>query len=138
MLYKISSESETVNIYENYTQNFTLNDLTIPLARKLAVAVFIDSRPETEQIQGFKTYDAIYNTGNIIIEDHSRPPVISRSSPDAQKSSIHSHTDYKAPATVMKSTVESRDYMSEPRVLRMFISIFSVIWKSLFDNKPGK
>lgn len=138
MLYKISSESETVNIYENYTQNFTLNNLTIPLTRRLAVCIFIGSRPGMEQIQGFKTDDAIYNTGNIIIEDHSRSPLISRSSPDTQKSSIRSHTDYKAPATGMKSTVESHDYISEPRLWHMFISIFSVIWKSLFDNKPGK
>ncbi|MCX9010524.1 MAG: hypothetical protein OIN66_05310 [Candidatus Methanoperedens sp.] len=129
MLYKISSESEMVNIYESYTQNFTLNNLTIPLARKLAVAVFIDSRQETEQIQGFKTDDAIYNSGNIIIEDHMRSPVISRSSPDMQKSSIDSHTNFKVPAAGMSSSVESHDYISGLRVWRRFVSIFSVIWK---------
>ncbi len=136
MLYKISSE--TVNIHEGHTQNFTLNNLTIPLARKLAVAVFINSGSEAEQIQGFKTDDAVYNTGNIITEDYMRPPVISRDSSDTQKSHIGSPPNIKVPAPGMRNSAQSHDYTAGLRLWRSFISILLLTWKNLLDNKPEK
>ncbi len=139
MLSKVSSESEVIKIRESYNQNFILNNLTIPLARKLAVAAFIiDSRLEAEQIKCFKTDDAIYNAGNIISEGFMRSSIISRSSPGTQKSDISSHYNCKVPAPGMRSSMESHDYMSGLCVWSRFISIFSAIWKNLFDNKPGK
>lgn len=138
MLSKVSYESEVIEIRESYNQNFVLNNLTLPLARKLAVAAFIiDFRSEERQIKCSKTDDAIHNAGHIIIEGLIKSPVISGSSPGIQKSSISSHSNCKMPVPGIRSSVESHDYMPELRIRHRLISIFSAIWKNLFDNKPG-
>ena len=138
MLYKISSESETANIYESHTKNFTPNNLTIPLARKLAVAAFIDSRSEAEQIQGFKTDDAIHNAGNIITEYYMRSPVISCVLSDTQKSDIGSPANFKVPVPSIRNSARSHDYTLGLRVWRSLISILLLTWKNLLGSKPEK
>ncbi|VVB90699.1 Uncharacterised protein [uncultured archaeon] len=64
---------------DKYTQNLILGHFTMPLARNLAVAAFMDIRPETAQMQGIKTCDTAYNEGSIISEYDIRSPSISQS-----------------------------------------------------------
>lgn len=110
---------EISNVNENYTQNFILDRLTVPLARKLAVAAFIDLRPEAAQMQDFKTHDTIYNAGSIISEVCMQSPAISQS--------------VRSIAPEISDSFESPDTGFQP--WRSFTSMLSAAWKKLL---PGR
>ncbi len=102
----VSSTKEIFNVNDNYTQNFTMDSLTIPLARKLAIAAFMDFRPEMKL-----THNTIYNGGSIIV-DYDRQ----KCNPNVQVS-------------MMRDSVKSSNFRSEFKWWRRFISLLSATWK---------
>ncbi len=80
---------------ESYTQGFTLGDLPMPPARKLAVVACMDARLTVEEMLGLKTGDAhiIRNAGGIITEDALRSLIISHHLLGTQEFMIINHTD---------------------------------------------
>ena len=80
---------------QSYAQNFTLGDLPMPPARKLAVIVCMDARLTVEEMLGLKTGDAhiIRNAGGIVTEDALRSLIISYYLLGTQEFMIINHTD---------------------------------------------
>ena len=96
----VSSTAETFNINDKYTQNFIMHHLTTPLARKLAIAAFMDFSPGVEQ-----THYPIYNAGSIIL-DYDRQG-----------------SNHEVP--VMKDSVKSSDFRPKTKWWRRFISFIN-------------
>src|SRR5438093_9705879 len=80
---------------ETYAKNFTLGNLALPPARKLAIVACMDARLMPDQVLGLKTGDAhvIRNAGGIITEDALRSLVISHYLLGTQEFMIINHTD---------------------------------------------
>ena len=80
---------------QSYAQNFTLGDLPMPPARKLAVIACMDARLTVEEMLGLKTGDAhiIRNAGGIVTEDALRSLIISYHLLGTQEFMIINHTD---------------------------------------------
>ncbi len=78
-----------------YAQNFTLGQLPLPPARKLAVVACMDARLTVERVLGLKTGDAhvIRNAGGIVTEDALRSLLISHYLLGTEEFMIINHTD---------------------------------------------
>lgn len=86
---------EVLAANESYAKSFTLGDLSLPPARKLAVVACMDARLIVSQILGLKAGDAhiIRNAGGIVTEDALRSLVISHHLLGTQEFIIINHTD---------------------------------------------
>jgi len=86
---------EAIKANENYARDFTLGDLPMPPARKLAVVACMDARLTVEPMLGLKTGDAhiIRNAGGIVTEDALRSLIISHHLLGTQEFLIINHTD---------------------------------------------
>ena len=86
---------EVLKANEPYAQNFTLGNLPLPPARKLAIVACMDARLMPDQVLGLKTGDAhvIRNAGGIVTEDALRSLVISHYLLGTQEFMIINHTD---------------------------------------------
>jgi carbonic anhydrase len=91
----MSVTEEVLKANESYAQKFTLGNLPIPPARKLAVVACMDARMTVEEILGLKTGEAhiIRNAGGIITDDALRSLIISHHLLGAQEFIIIQHTD---------------------------------------------
>lgn len=91
----MSVTDEGLKANEVYAQNFTLDHLPIPPARKLAVVACMDARLTVEELLGLKTGDAhiIRNAGGIVTEDALRSLIISHHLLGTQEFIIINHTD---------------------------------------------
>lgn len=80
---------------EAYTRQFTLGQLPIPPARKLAIVACMDARMTVEQMLGLQTGDAhiIRNAGGIVTEDALRSLLISHYLLGTQEFMIINHTE---------------------------------------------
>jgi carbonic anhydrase len=80
---------------QEYAARFTLGDLPLPPARKLAVVACMDARLTVSQVLGIKTGDAhiIRNAGGIVTEDALRSLIISHHLLGTQEIMIINHTD---------------------------------------------
>lgn len=80
---------------EEYAKNFTLGNLPMPPARKLAVVACMDARITVEELLGLKTGEAhiIRNAGGIVTEDVLRSLLISHHLLGTQEFMIINHTD---------------------------------------------
>jgi carbonic anhydrase len=80
---------------ENYAQEFTLGNLPIPPARKVAVVACMDARLTLEPMLGLKTGDAhiIRNAGGIVSDDALRSLIISYHLLGTREFLIINHTD---------------------------------------------
>ena len=78
-----------------YAQHFTLGQLPLPPARKLAVVACMDARLTVERVLGLKTGDAhvIRNAGGIVTEDALRSLLISHYLLGTEEFMIINHTD---------------------------------------------
>lgn len=116
MLSEDTSEIEINNYIVNYSQNFVLDWFSFPLARNLAVAVFMDQRPEPVEIEEVRNKEQTHNEGSII----TGSPGISQKVKSKDKTGN------------LKSLLISK--------WRNFISMFSGIRKKLiyrFSHKSG-
>ena len=86
---------EVLKANESYAQSFTLGDLPMPPARKLAVVACMDARVTVEELLGLKTGDAhiIRNAGGIVTEDTVRSLIISHHLLGTQEFLLIHHTD---------------------------------------------
>ena len=86
---------EVLKANESYAQSFTLGDLPMPPARKLAVVACMDARVTVEELLGLKTGDAhiIRNAGGIVTEDALRSLIISHHLLGTQEFMLIHHTD---------------------------------------------
>jgi carbonic anhydrase len=86
---------ELLRANEDYAKNFTLGNLPVPPARKLAIVACMDARLTIEQMLGLKTGDAhiIRNAGGIVTEDAIRSLIISHHLLGTQEFMIINHTD---------------------------------------------
>lgn len=86
---------EVIKANERYAEGFTLGDLAMPPARKLAVVACMDARLNVPQMLGLQTGDAhiIRNAGGIITEDALRSLIISHHLLGTQEFMIINHTD---------------------------------------------
>ena len=86
---------KTIEANQRYSQNFSLGELPIPPARKLAIVACMDARLTVEQFLGLKTGDAhiIRNAGGIVSEDALRSLIISHYLLGTQEFMIINHTD---------------------------------------------
>lgn len=86
---------EVLKANEEYARSFTLGDLSMPPARKLAVVACMDARLTIEPMLGLKTGDAhiIRNAGGIVTEDALRSLLISHHLLGTQEVAIINHTD---------------------------------------------
>jgi carbonic anhydrase len=91
----MSVTDEVLRANETYAQNFTLGQLPLPPARKLAVVACMDARLIVSQILGLKAGDAhvIRNAGGIVTEDALRSLVLSHHLLGTQEFVIINHTD---------------------------------------------
>ena len=91
----MSISGEVLKANDSYAKNFTLGDLPMPPARKLAVIVCMDARLTVEPMLGLKTGDAhiIRNAGGIVTEDALRSLIISHHLLGTQEFIIINHTD---------------------------------------------
>jgi carbonic anhydrase len=80
---------------EAYAANFSLGQLAMPPARKLAIVACMDARLTVEQALGLKTGDAhiIRNAGGIVTEDALRSLIISHHLLGTREFLIINHTD---------------------------------------------
>lgn len=80
---------------ESYATRFTLGNLPMPPARKLAVVACMDARLTVEEMLGLKTGDAhiIRNAGGIVTGDALRSLIISHYLLGTQEFMIVNHTD---------------------------------------------
>ena len=80
---------------QSYAKSFTLGDLPMPPARKLAVIACMDARLTVEEMLALKTGDAhiIRNAGGIVTEDALRSLIISHHLLGTQEFMIINHTD---------------------------------------------
>ncbi len=90
----MNATDEVLKANETYAQNFTLGDLPLPPARKLAVVACMDARLIVSQILGLKAGDAhiIRNAGGIVTEDALRSLIISHHLLGTQEFTIINHT----------------------------------------------
>jgi carbonic anhydrase len=86
---------EVLKSNETYARSFTLGQLAMPPARKLAIVACMDARLTVEQALGLKTGDAhiIRNAGGIVTEDALRSLIISHHLLGTQEFLIINHTD---------------------------------------------
>ena len=86
---------DAVKANERYSRNFSLGQLPMPPARKLAVVACMDARLTVEQMLGLQTGDAhiIRNAGGILTEDALRSLIISHYLLDTQEFMFIHHTD---------------------------------------------
>jgi carbonic anhydrase len=86
---------DTLSANQNYARTFTLGQLPMPPARKLAIVACMDARLTVEQFLGLKTGDAhiIRNAGGIVTEDALRSLIISHHLLGTQEFMIINHTD---------------------------------------------
>jgi len=86
---------EILKSNQSYSKNFTLGDLPIPPARKLAIVVCMDARLTVEEMLALKTGDAhiIRNAGGIVTEDALRSLIISHNLLGTREFMIINHTD---------------------------------------------
>ena len=91
----MSVTDEVLRANEAYARQFTLGQLPMPPARKLAVVACMDARLTVEQVLGLRTGDAhvIRNAGGIVTEDALRSLVISHYLLGTQEFVIINHTD---------------------------------------------
>lgn len=91
----MSITDEVVQANTNYARNFTLGELRMPPARKLAVVACMDARLTVEAILGLKTGDAhiIRNAGGIVTEDALRSLLISHYLLGTREFLLINHTD---------------------------------------------
>src|SRR6185436_3416904 len=86
---------EALKANETYARNFSLGQLAMPPARKLAIVACMDARMTIEEELGLKTGDAhiIRNAGGIVTEDALRSLIISHHLLGTQEFLIINHTD---------------------------------------------
>ncbi len=86
---------EALKANQNYARTFSLGNLPMPPARKLAIVACMDARLTLEQFLGLKTGDAhiIRNAGGIVTEDALRSLIISHHLLGTQEIMIINHTD---------------------------------------------
>jgi carbonic anhydrase len=91
----MSVTEETIKANESYAQNFTLGNLPMPPARKLAVVACMDARLMVDQMLGLKTGDAhiVRNAGGLVSDDALRSLIISHHLLGTQEFMIINHTD---------------------------------------------
>jgi carbonic anhydrase len=86
---------ELLKSNQEYARNFSLGQLPMPPARKLAIVACMDARLILSQILGLKAGDAhmIRNAGGIVTDDALRSLVISHHLLGTQEFAIINHTD---------------------------------------------
>jgi carbonic anhydrase len=86
---------EVLEANKSYAQGFTLGNLPMPPARKLAVVACMDARLTVSQLLGLKTGEAhiIRNAGGVVTEDVLRSLLISHHLLGTQEFMIINHTD---------------------------------------------
>ncbi len=86
---------DAVKANERYSHDFSLAQLAMPPARKLAVVACMDARLTVEQMLGLRTGDAhiIRNAGGILTEDALRSLLISHYLLGTQEFMFIHHTD---------------------------------------------
>ena len=91
----MSVTDETLKANELYAKSFTLGNLPMPPARKLAVLACMDARLTVEQLMGLKTGEAhiIRNAGGIASEDAVRSLIISHYLLGTEEFVVINHTD---------------------------------------------
>ncbi len=91
----MSGIDDSIKANERYFSKFTLGDLPMPPARKLAVVACMDARLNVEQMLGLQTGDAhiIRNAGGILTEDALRSLIISHYLLGTQEFMFIHHTD---------------------------------------------
>ena len=91
----MSTIDDAVRANESYSREFTLGQLAMPPARKIAIVACMDARLTLEPMLGFKTGDAhiIRNAGGIVTEDVIRSLIISQQLLGTQEVMIVNHTD---------------------------------------------
>ncbi|MGN6633671.1 MAG: beta-class carbonic anhydrase [Nitrososphaeraceae archaeon] len=84
-----------VDANKQYSRNFKHGNLSIPLARKLAVLACMDARLNVNEALGLKTGDAhiIRNAGGIATDDAIRSLIISHELLGTQEFVVINHTD---------------------------------------------
>jgi len=91
----MSVTDEVIATNQPYAQNFTLGNLALPPARKLAVVACMDARLTVEPVLGLKTGDAhiIRNAGGIVTDDVLRSLILSHHLLGTQEFIVINHTD---------------------------------------------
>lgn len=91
----MSATDEVLKADEAYAKNFTLGNLAMPPARKLAILACMDARLTVEEVCGLKTGEAhiIRNAGGIATEDALRSFIISHHLLGTQEFIVINHTD---------------------------------------------
>ena len=91
----MSVTDEVLKANEAYAKSFTLGNLPMPPARKLAVVACMDARLVVSKILGLKEGEAhvIRNAGGVITEDALRSLLISHHLLGTQEFVIINHTD---------------------------------------------
>jgi len=91
----MSTIDDVLKNNRQYAQSFTLGNLPIPPARKLAIVACMDARLTVEALLGLKTGDAhiIRNAGGIVTEDAIRSLIISHHLLGTQEFMIINHTE---------------------------------------------
>jgi carbonic anhydrase len=91
----MSTIDEVLRANDSYAQHFTLGQLPLPPARKLAVVACMDARLMVDQFLGLKAGDAhiIRNAGGIVTEDALRSLILSHHLLGTQEFMIINHTD---------------------------------------------
>lgn len=91
----MSVTDEVLKANDRYAQSFSLGQLPMPPARKLAIVACMDARLTVEQVLGLKTGDAhiVRNAGGIVTEDAIRSLLISHYLLGTQEWLIINHTD---------------------------------------------
>jgi carbonic anhydrase len=86
---------DALSANQGYSAQFTLGNLPMPPARKLAVVACMDARLTIEPMLGLKTGDAhiIRNAGGVVTEDALRSLLISHYLLGTQEFMIINHTD---------------------------------------------
>lgn len=91
----MSSTDDLIQANRQFARDFTLGDLPLPPARKVAIVACMDARLTVEPALGLKTGDAhiIRNAGGIVTEDALRSLIISHHLLGTQEFLIINHTD---------------------------------------------
>ena len=91
----MSTIDEVLDANKSYAGGFTLGNLPMPPARKLAVVACMDARLTVPELLGLKTGEAhiIRNAGGIVTEDALRSLIISHHLLGTQEFMIINHTD---------------------------------------------
>jgi len=91
----MSATDDAIRANREFAGQFTLGDLPMPPARKLAIVACMDARLTVEPALGLRTGDAhiIRNAGGIVTEDAIRSLLISHYLLGTQEFVIINHTD---------------------------------------------